>query len=376
MKSIRLMTTLFLLVSQLLPCSAIGFAADATLNPATGTVAPTVDATTTPTSSGTTPSNSQTQTSTDFMGQKTTLSKDPVALQTIQSAPEGWTETSNSSYVWRTDRVGTNIEYLKLQDLRTGTTYNLGNVYGTFTDKLDVSQDDTPGGPVVIFERYLVSSSSGPRPYITYIKRISNLSESIQIQDPLSSRQGILQMPISFSSDKATIKLHSSFSDGTKIENTYGVDLANLTVTSQTAKIVDQGTNLHIDSDTSLVILPTSSYQTGIKVLIWDATDQSQMIPLSPITIASAGVSNVSFGLVDAYTTPAGRQVVSVGVKYTLSGTVYRRTLLQDARTGKKFSLPVSGMAISVSYNGNFATYTLRKADGSTRRYTVDLDTF
>jgi len=305
--------------------------------------------------------------------------------------PAGWMRaTSNVNFAWKIESYEKTIYYYdgprtftayvySLQDLRTGTIQRLGEGSSdpSKLGQIDVSGETTPGGPVVIYRLadYLTSSEGF---YNTFIQRVSDSTKQIKIQEQFPTANGIPQS-LQFNSDNtlATLKTLSSFSDGTRIETIYQIALNTLTTSNPTARLVAQGTNLHIDSDTPLVILPIQLATLAIKAFVWDSSKGlDQMSVMTPLFFDTKVLSRLSFKLVDAYTTLQGRQIVSVSADYAIEIdpiTPIRRTIIQDAKTGQALSL--TDVAIAVTYNQNLATYTLLQPNGTTTQKTIDLET-
>jgi len=261
---------------------------------------------------------------------------------------------------------------LQLLDLRTGNIQEVISAIRESGESIstirDVSSDNFPGGPVVVY------ALDGPG--VTVIRRVANAADRVQITARTAKTGGRLQS-VNFTDNAVLIRNKAIFLSGTVMEDNYTVT-DTLQVTGFTSKLVTTtGINgLHIDTDTPLVIhVEQMSYPYGTGqyvVYIYDASQGTDKLRFNQKIIFGADVTSPKpVRLIDAYTTPSGRQIVSIG----LDSYSFNTTFIMDAKTGEKLDLGGIGAALSVAYHGRLAVYTVRKSDGTKSEVTVDLET-
>ncbi len=295
---------------------------------------------------------------------------------------------TNSNYAFFVDirRIGPGAdeETLQLLELSTGEVQNLFTTQtpaGLITRKFDVSPDNFSGGPVVVFETADPRGSEG-YPFRLNIRRVhgaggtSILSRYFQLNPAFED--------IAFGADTISIQAKVIYPSGTIMEDHYTVTSVNgsFQISGPVSKVRVAGQGLDIDSDTPLVVQPEHLYNANYEIYIYDSSDGVDQLRLIKTISSLGGDDSGRFIFSDAYTTPTGRQIISVGV---ISGH-YNGTWIIDANTGEKLVLQDSGVSFpeftytggavtSISYNGNLDTYTLLKQDGTNTQACVDLDT-
>jgi len=337
---------------------------------------------------------------------------------TLESVPNGWTRAaSNPNYAFQEGYPDSHgrppvQKILYLRNLQTGATQEIVRVntnqpsYYDFFADYDVSPEKTPGGPVVVYTRGTVGAWSGSVLENTVIQRVQNAAERVVITDGISNTQGGPRLSVIFNNDGTmTVKRVNRFFDGpssndidfagTKIENTYQISLQTLKVSVPVSKILSRGTVLHIDLDTPLVMLEAADQPSlgsslpnpkTAGVFIYDASNGlDQLHALNGIVFddGTRGYRRNHFKLDDAYTTPSGRQVVSVGLEveipknpsdYQFTNTyIIRMSVIVNPRTGQELRL--DGTVTAVTYNGKFGTYNVVNQTGQTKQVTVNLET-
>lgn len=289
--------------------------------------------------------------------------------------PSGWTRAaSNANFAFTVAYYRVSALYppqytLKLQDLRTGQIQNITTQTaseGSIADIYDVS----PDGATVI---YAISGppSPTPIPQTIYVQRVMNPAQKVAIAGEL---QSITFGPLG----NANLITRDAYPSGTVIEKTHLVLIPNFQVTtSPDLKLITRGTRLQVDSETSLVLQPEAYTDDANRVFIYDASRGTDHLRLVQ-TISFGSGPNGKYSFVDAYKTPGGKRIVSVGfIGYGASSSI-----IMNVATGKILSLANDGVyggganITGVSYSGKFATYTLLDRQSNTSsQVVVDLET-
>ncbi len=292
----------------------------------------------------------------------------------LPPVPEGWTRAaSNPNFAFQAGveyyYSGVPFYTINLLNLTTGEKQVLTKLFTEYYQRPEV-YDVSPDGTTVIYD--IISIPRTTTSFRTvYIQRIKDPTQQVAIDGELQS--------IAFDSKgNVNIVIRDFYPSGTVLEKTHTVKLHDFQITtSLEMRLITQGGNLHIDQDTPLVIqpeffahqLPGGAYIWNPVVFIYDASsglDHLQLLKKIEFPSASSAV----FTFTDAYTTPNGRQVISVGLFYSEDFNI---GVIIDPRAGTELSLGAS--INSVAYNGSIATYTILNQSGTTRQVIVDLNT-
>jgi len=295
---------------------------------------------------------------------------------------------SNHDYAFRLDfkyiSLGKYEAALKLLNVVTGEIVELA-YGGNILLNVDVSPNDTPGGPVVVYEVGGPLTVTYDRIYNVFIQRISDPSQKVSLTNNALDKNGTLSS-VTFNPDStsATIKIVTEFLDGTKLEDAYQVALDNLKISKLTSKIIAQGTNLHIDQDASFVMVGNGADYRNFEVWIFDASNGMDQLQLVHKKMVYPWMNLIGkFTLLDAFKTSQGDTVFSIGLSGKVAGSPYLATHIFTLPIGleyrRSFEIVMAGAgfaATSVSYNGDLATYALVNSIGVSTTAKIDLTTF
>ncbi len=294
------------------------------------------------------------------------LSLSAQVTQSVPPVPEGWARAaSNPNFAFQVDiqsypNNGGDYYVLKLLNLITGETQTLASGLTTAYFKRPTVYDTN--GSVVIYDIPTLTA----QPNRVYVQSVANPTVKATIDGVLSG--------IVFNADNtATLMIElSTFSSGTVLEKTQTVQLDTLEISSPIFKLVTAGTGLYIDQDTPIVVqpeqVPSSQYQTRPNVFIYDSTQGLEHLSLIEQVGFGLDTSAGTYPLIDAYTTPAGNKIVSLGY----DSDHFNETVVDNPETHT--SIRFNGAATTVTYNGNIAVYTTSNQDGTTNQVTVDLE--
>ncbi|MDP3921031.1 MAG: hypothetical protein Q8R76_09550 [Candidatus Omnitrophota bacterium] len=291
------------------------------------------------------------------------------------AVPSGWElAPSNSDFAFKVDVVvisGPNDRYtLQLLDT-SGPSLNIIDLLTIEVPKGGPSpfsplHDVSPDGKWAVYS----TKTSGPQgdTYDLYIKDLA----SADLFTATAQSAGELLKGIDFADGKILLLQESSDFTGTVLAATTTFDPATKVTTLGGFKLLTQGASVYID-DGEPILVHTEYLGGTPEVFVYDTSNGTRnMTLLHAEELAPVVGTNPPFEttFADAHVITTGRLVVTVAMK-TAS---YNKTILIDPNTGQK--LVLTGAATQVRYIGNFASYVLLKADGTSSPVTVDLSTF
>lgn len=276
----------------------------------------------------------------------------------MASLPAGWSQSaSNLEFAFKVENAidpanHNNYTTLKVRNLLTGATQDLYKLQSPPYQY--VSMDVSADGQLVYFSarNNYTSSASG-------WLRVQRLDDPAQKTDIMGIPHDVSFLP----NGDLSVTVLTHFRNGTELGNVYVVDHTTLQSTLSHIKLVAQA-NAVLDEG-YLVIPVQITYSNTYEVTIYDASagmDDLVLLSASLLYHASQSAGGTSgsgsYALIDAYKTPAGRAVISIGISATGNeGVDYSKTFLLDLETAQRFSL--DGAATAVTYQGNYAAYTI-----------------
>ncbi|MFZ5802719.1 MAG: hypothetical protein ACOY3K_06390, partial [Candidatus Omnitrophota bacterium] len=264
----------------------------------------------------------------------------------------GWTvAASNPDYAYRVVEtlVGSQLERsLILLDLQTGQQRTF---YVTYFPDAYGAVDISPDGRLVY--AVILNSFAGGGLVFGYREGAEQERTNGNMEDVQFTETGGISYVI-----------RNVFRNGTVIGDRYEIDPDTLETEPTSSFLIELGDDAVLENG-YLVIPMINPYSNTYEVHFYDATAGSDDLVKLDTTIfyhacqAAGGCSGSGFyTLVDVYPVPSGGTVVSVGISATGNEDVdYSRTFLIDPVTGASLVLP--GAATEVSYEGDYALYTI-----------------
>ncbi|HTL47988.1 MAG TPA: hypothetical protein VL688_08030 [Verrucomicrobiae bacterium] len=297
------------------------------------------------------------------------------------SVPAGWTAAaSNGNYAFHLESnrlpSGVTEEKLSLMDLRTGAVQILAQAQtpsgGRIGSVYDVSPESFPGFPVVVYE------TGGPRTdsghfFTVHVQRIDNAAQYQETYSRVQQAEPVLQS-VRFENNIVTLTTRNRFPSGTVTQDLDAFEVGAGSILRSgrpLTTILTAGTGLLVDQDTPIVLQPEHlGSESGrlFQVYVYDASQGQVNMPTKRV-LGLGGDSSGAYTLLDGYTTPSGKQIISIGV----DGSTANRSVIEEQTTFKVLNLP--GAVISVQYNGNLGTYRVRNNDGTEQTVAVNFDT-
>ena len=282
--------------------------------------------------------------------------------------PEGWTRSaSNPNFAFQTTSLN-GYSTLNVQDLRTGTIqqlYSLQSPPNSYTG-MDVS----PDGKFVFFG--VKNNYTSPTQGWLRVQRMDDLSQKTDLEGILSE---VRFLP---NGDLSAITL-TQFRNGTELGNVYTVNHTTLEATLTNIKLVTQASAV---LDSGYLIIPEQiTYSNTYQATIYDVSaGTSNLVKLDYEFFYYAGPGGSgSYTEIDAYTTPEGRTIISVGILAVSGSTAdASKTFIFDPMT--KETLTFAGAVTAISYNestadGSIGCYSVTYQDGTTAVVYVNLKT-
>lgn len=272
------------------------------------------------------------------------------------SVPDGWTvAASNANYAFleSVETInGLSRKTLRLLNLQSNENTLLTSVPNQTSSLIATVRDVAPDGSVVIYGTGTTSGQGSAA-----IKSLSTNASSV-VSGRLTS--------VTFSENLMVVEVDSPWVIGIKDYHAYR--LSDLQKTDEYSKIHSSYTNLHvIDPDAQILVASriNPSQPAELQLVIYSAADPNRLKRYAPITLGID--SNARMTYRDAIKLASGSQVVTASMEadHVNSTTVWSLV--------NKKGLTLDGTVINAVLSGNFASYTLRRKNGTVYTVLVNL---
>lgn len=336
---------------------------------------------------------------------------DLVTLETgpvILPVPERWSVApSNQNYAYFVGDKGNaglpdsycggrpcRMDILQVLDRRTGETTRIDYLSTSAPARLggpvDISSEQTPGGPVVIWTSYVSTTSPGSHKAIRF-ERLGDPSQRLSISaDPIPYDPFVRNLDMS-TEGKAVVTTYVAFGEGddwrygTQLEYTYHVNLGSLEIEGEIpVKLLnaDIGWATHLDG--TFATMASRDHHRKTKLLVFDTTrgtdDMRQLRTVSVGEDLGGPYKRFDHLYKDMIRNDQGEAIVVDSVTIDTSASyefdvfeTFHKTILVNINTDKELRL--EGGIIGQSRDGDVLTLELMQNSGVVETVHVNLAT-
>jgi|GEM_PF-3580818 len=267
-----------------------------------------------------------------------------VTVETVAWIPAA----SNANYAFRVIQNSSGHR-LELRYNPTGGITILSTGTGNIPDTFDV----TPDGSKVIYEG-------------------GGTARVERIGEPWTARtvEGDLTQ-ILYYNDYVMLKTDRTYPSGTVIRTSTGIRISTFNpefISTFYLTLVTPGTSFYRNDALSLAVQPeydqTSGQYYALIYRLYGGNDYSSSVSSVSLGQEAPETAGGTFTLVDAVVAPNGETVLAIG----LDSPTFNKTFLINQ------NITFDGAATAVTYQNDFAIYTVRDNDGTVRTVRFDLD--